>query len=248
MATKTNETLPGIIGQCYEDRRNGEFGILVSRDTKCKTMNYQREDGTEFVRSYSHFRSYMRKKADAPAESIKEEAYAEAELTSIEVSDEDAVKMEKNAKRKAKAEQKAEEAKNSKEIKAKVSAELKEKSYADMCKVLDDYVDSFNSNRVECKHRDYKNYCVVNIAGRSLISFYSRHKKREVYIVCASQLVTEPKHTMVLQKCKHHSVKSAGVFTESHTINFEELKDYLEELRPVLIEIISYVKTKESED
>ena len=245
MATKTNETLPGIIGQCYEDRRNGESGVLVSRDTKCKTMNYQRADGTEFVRSYSHFRSYMRKKAEVPEETIKEEAYAEAELTPIEVSEEDAVKMEKNAKRKAKASEKAKAEVISKEKKSQMCAENRALAYVKLCDALEKYVASFNSNRVELSRRDYKNYCAIKICGRALITLYSRHKKDEVYIACASQMVTEPKHTMELRKCRHHSAKTTGTYTESHSIYFNELDAYLEELRPVIVEIVSYVKERE---
>ena len=101
MAKKeTKQELVGIIGQKYEDRRNGQSGILISRDEKCKTLTFESSDGKSFNKSYSGFRSYMRKKDDKPAEEVKAEAYEEAELTSIEVSEEDAKKMEKNAKRK----------------------------------------------------------------------------------------------------------------------------------------------------
>lgn len=245
MANATN--LPGIIGQVYEDRRNGDSGKLISRDEKCKTLTFQSDDGNSFVKSYSHFRSYMRKKADVPEEEIKEEAYAEAELTSVEVSEADAEKMEKNAKRKAKAAEKAKADVLSKEQKAQMSVESKASAYKKLCDVLDAYVESFKSNRVELSRRDYKNYCAIKICGRALITLYSRHKKDEVYVACATQMVTEPKHSMELRKCRHHSAKTTGTYTESHSIFFSELNDYLEELRPVIVEIVSFVKEKESE-
>lgn len=246
MASTTN--LPGIIGQVYEDRRNGDSGKLISRDEKCKTLTFQSDDGNSFVKSYSHFRSYMRKKADVPEEEIKEEAYAEAELTPIEVSDADAEKMEKNAKRKQKAAEKVKAEVLSKEQKAYISADKKASAYAKLCDALDAYVESFKSNRVELSRRDYKNYCAIKICGRALITLYSRSKKDEVYVACATQMVTEPKHTMELRKCRHHSAKTTGTYTESHSIYFSELNDYLEELRPVIIEIVSYKEEKESEE
>ena len=244
MATKTNETLPGIIGQCYEDRRNGEFGILISRDTKCKTMNYQREDGTEFVRSYSHFRSYMRKKADAPAETIKEEAYAEAELTSIEVSDEDAVKMEKNAKRKANAEKKAEEAKTSRGVKA-MSDEDKNDVYVNMASIIESFVDSFNNPSVVVQRRDYKKACSLKVCGRSMLILYSRARVGKVYITSVPELITGVKHSVELKEIKHHSAKTANYRTESYVIDVSDLKANLEDLREAIIEIVSYKKESE---
>lgn len=244
--TKTNTTLPGIIGQCYEDRRNGESGVLVSRDTKCKTMNYQRADGTEFVRSYSHFRSYMRKKAEASAEEIKEEAYAEAELTPIEVSDEDAVKMEKNAKRKANAEKKAEEEKEAtKPGKDKMSDEDVDKYFNDMMSVIETFVESFNNPQISYKRRDYKKACVLKVCGKSLMILYSRPSKSTVYITSVPQFITEVKHSVELQEVKHHSAKTVSQRSESYTINISDLKANLEDLREAIIEIISYKEESE---
>ena len=247
MANTNSNTLPGIIGQVYEDRRNGEFGTLVSRDTKCKTMEYQREDGTTFVRSYSHFRSYMRKKAEASAEVIKEEAYAEAELTSVEVSEEDAKKMEKNAKRKAKAEEKAKKEVEPKQRKV-IAPEIKSDRYAELCKIIDDFVDSFGSVHICNKHRDYKNSCLLKVRGKGLATFYSRPKKNTVYILSVPQFIEGISHTVELTDVKHHEGnKSTKNRTESYVIAISDLKNYLEDLRELIVEVIAYEK-KESED
>ena len=245
--TKTNTTLPGIIGQCYEDRRNGESGVLVSRDTKCKTMNYQRADGTAFVRSYSHFRSYMRKKAEASAEEIKEEAYAEAELTPIEVSDEDAVKMEKNAKRKANAEKKAEEEKEAtkaRKQKESMSEEDKSNAYESMVDIVKSFADSFNNPTILCQRRDYKKSCTLKVLGISLLSMYSRPKADKIYILSVPQLIANIKHSVTMLEMKHHD-NCKTKRTESYNIATSDLKANLEDLREAIIEIISYKEESE---
>lgn len=243
MASTTN--LPGIIGQVYEDRRNGESGVLVSRDTKCKTMLYHRADGTAFVRSYSHFRSYMRKKADVSEEEIKEEAYAEAELTSIEVSDADAEKMEKNAKRKQKA---AEKANKSEVKKIIISDEDKENIYEDMINTIQSFVDSFNNASITCSRRDYKKSCSIKVKGRSMMICYSRAKNQSVYITSIPQFVSDIKHSVTLKNNRHHDAKTANYRTESYVIDASDLRANLEDLRESIVEIVSFIREeKESE-
>ena len=242
MANATN--LPGIIGQVYEDRRNGDSGKLISRDEKCKTLTFQSDDGNSFVKSYSHFRSYMRKKADVPEEEIKEEAYAEAELTSVEVSEADAVKMEKNAKRKAKA---AEKANKSEVKKAIISDEDKEKIYEDMINTIQSFVDSFNNASITCSRRDYKKSCSIKIKGRSMMICYSRAKNQSVYITSIPQFVSDINHSVTLKNNRHHDAKTANYRTESYVIEASDLKANLEDLRESIVEIVSFVKEKESE-
>ena len=243
MANATN--LPGIIGQVYEDRRNGDSGKLISRDEKCKTLTFQSDDGNSFVKSYSHFRSYMRKKADVPEEEIKEEAYAEAELTSVEVSEADAEKMEKNAKRKAKAAEKVEETKIRKQ-KESMSEEDKTDAYERMIDTVEQFVDSFNNPAILCKRRDYKKSCTLKVLGISLLSIYSRPKMDKIYIMSVPQLIANVKHSVTLSDMKHHD-KCQTKRTESYIIATSDLKANLEDLREAIIEIVSYKEEKESE-
>lgn len=245
MANATN--LPGIIGQVYEDRRNGDSGKLISRDEKCKTLTFQSDDGNSFVKSYSHFRSYMRKKADVPEEEIKEEAYAEAELTSIEVSDADAEKMEKNAKRKQKTAEKVEEAKTRKQ-KESMSEEDVSNYFNSMVDVVKDFVESFNSPLISYKSRDYKKACVFKVCGKSLMILYARPSRSTVYITSVPQFITEVKHSVDLQEIKHHSAKTVSQRSESYIVSISDLKANLEDLREAIIEIVSYKEEKESEE
>lgn len=243
---KTNETKTlGIIGQVYEDRRNGVSGRLISRDEKCKTLMFQSADGNTFVKSNSHFRSYMRKKSEEDVEVIKEEAYAEAELTPIEVSDEDAVKMEKNAERKAKAKERAEAEATPKPKKERMSDEAKSEIYESMISTVSKFVESFNNDSVECKRRDYKQACSLKVLGKSLLIFYIRTSKATVYVRSVPQLVSEVKHSVTLTDNKHHSAKTASARTESYSVALSDLEQNLEDLREAIIEIISYKKESE---
>lgn len=51
----------GIIGQKYEDRKTGKCGVLVNRDDKYKTLEFEGDDGNHFKISNSSFRSNWRK-------------------------------------------------------------------------------------------------------------------------------------------------------------------------------------------
>lgn len=59
-----SDVYTGIIGQVYEDRRNGKSGTLVSRDDKCKTLMFRAADGSHFTASFSMFKTNMRKVYD----------------------------------------------------------------------------------------------------------------------------------------------------------------------------------------
>ena len=237
----------GIIGQVYEDRRNGKCGKLVSRDKKYKTLTFEPVEGKSFLPAtctYSTFRSNLRKVNTDVPEETKEEAYAEVELTEQELTEAEAEKIEKKVKRKAKKERKVAEAVEKKE---RERTELSEGAYKNVLAVVHDYVESFGNLGVVVAENPYKLACSIKINGRSYLVMYSRAKKSEVYCVTVPQLMSNVQHEVELFKCKHHNAKTTGHFTESHSIHFSDLKQYLEEYREAFVEILSFVKESEEE-
>lgn len=240
----TNDEV-GIIGQVYEDRRNGKSGRLVSRDTKYKTLAFEPVEGKPFLQAtctYSTFRSNLRKvNTDGPVET-KEEAYAEVELTEQELTADEAEKIEKKAERKAKRARKAAEAA---EKEAKAISQRKLDGYNSLLLAVMKYVESFGNLGVQVAENPYKCACGVKINGRLMLMMYSRAKKQEVYCVTLPQLASSVQHNVELFKCKHHNAKTTGHFTESHSIHFTDLNEYLEEYREAFIEVLSFVKESE---
>lgn len=241
--TDTKKEVVGVIGQVYEDRRTHESGKLISRDEKCKTLTFESENGRTFVKTYSTFRSNFRKISDIITEDVKEEAYAEAELTSIELTEDEAAKAERKIARKEKQEAKAKEAEEK-----IISARSKrvEDGYAYVLSVVKEFVDSFNNIQVEYIAWDYKKCVRLKVRNKLLMAFYSRSKMREVYVVSVPQLFPSIQPTVDVFKCKHHSAKSANGMTETFSIKFDDLAQLLQDYKEAIIEILSYVK--ESED
>lgn len=240
MKNEVNEV--GIIGQVYEDRRNGKSGKLVSRDKKCKTLLFESENGSTFVVTFSTFRSNMRKKIDANPEDIKEEAYAEPEITSQELTEEEATKIEKKIERKEKKQAKAkaiEEADVQKKLQVRIDA------YTQMKSVLHSFVDSFNNANVEYKDYDNKYLCTLKVRNKCLMQFYSRSKLNEVYVVSVPELFPAIQPSVAISKCRHHGAKSANHLTEAYSIADSDMAQLLEDYKDAIIEILSY--TRESE-
>ena len=81
----------GIIGQKYEDRKTGKCGVLVSRDEKYMTLDFEGDDGKHFKISNSSFRSNWRKVKDEVAET-EPVSNKETESVTPEVSAEEPLK------------------------------------------------------------------------------------------------------------------------------------------------------------
>lgn len=61
MSEKSVVSVPGIIGQMYEDRKTKKRGVLESREEKYKTLMLRADDGKSFNITYATFKSNWRK-------------------------------------------------------------------------------------------------------------------------------------------------------------------------------------------
>jgi len=235
MAKANTKELVGIIGQMYEDRRNGDSGRLISRDEKCKTLSFESENGKTFVKSYSHFKSYMRKKADVAPEEVKEEAYAEAELTKVEVSEADAEKMIKNAKRKENKAKKEADEKAKAEKPAKKPKELST-FYADAVTLVTGYIESFSNPNLSFAVEPKKRVCKIKHLGDVVLHLWCKSRTNEYsFWLRENEFDALDKSDFNGYKVVRHD----GGYARNIEITMTEgVNDFLEKLRPVIIETL----------
>ena len=243
MATNTSNEI-GVIGQVYEDRRTGKSGKLILRDAKCKTLTFESDDGKPFAVTFNSFRSNMRKKQTQSSEELVAEAYAEAEITSEVLTDDEAKKIEKKIERKERKERKAQEEETNK---ANDRLARQSDAYDRLKSVVRTFTESFNNPFISVTNREYKHSCALKVRGRIMMVMYSRPKADEVYVVCVPQFISAVSRSVEILKSKHHTAKTAGQLTEVYSVAFRDLAQLLEDHREAIIEILSYVK-EESEE
>ena len=241
MSTDNDEV--GVIGQVYVDRRNGKVYKLVGRDRKYKTLSLESENGTSIAMTFSTFRNYLSKKPDTDPDVIKEEAYSEPEITSQELTDVEASRLERKEARRVKKEQKAQED----EEKAIRKREEKTDSYFNkMLDVIAEYTDSFSNPNFGYKFSEKKHTVSIKLNKRTPVVFYARSQFQEVYVVCVPQIMQNVRPSVNIFKCKSHNAKTTGALSESYSIKIEDLPKLLEDHKELFIEILAY--KKESED
>ena len=209
----------GTIGQIYEDRRTHKRGKLLERDEKYKTLLLEADDGKSFNITYGGFKSNWRK-VDEPVQTI-EEALEEVEVSAeiaepvVEISVSDKHKSEKQKF-------------------AKKTTEAK--SMSDFADIFNSFVASFNSEKVSTKivtnRKGKSDYATVILGRNRLVELYLR--SRGNFWIIMPEFVYTQKKTVELSNV---TAKTKGKI--SCAIEWESLGQFLEDLRPLIVEILS---------
>lgn len=214
----------GIVGQIYEDRRTKKRGKLVERDEKYKTLLMESDDGKSFNITYGGFKSNWRK-VDEEIPTV-EEALQEVEVPA-EIIKNDEDKIVNNVKP-VKTEKKTRDQKN-------VSTE--HKSISDFEEVFNKFVTSFNSEKVSvqiAKNRkgNKSDFAIIMLGMNRFVEFYLR--ARGYFWLIMPEFVYARKWSVKLfdQVSKIKNKMSCKV-------SWEELEQFLEDLRPVVVDILS---------
>lgn len=209
----------GKVGQKYEDRRTKRVGTLMSRDEKYKTLLMQTDEGKTFNISYSTFKSNWRSCSEPVTtveQAMEEIEIPDANISTSNVTEDLPVEEQSKPKRVR--------------VERNIGA-----VFTDYAEVVMKYAESFYNPLVSIKVEVNKRTYLLKYKGRTLmnISALCRAGKYSLWI-------SEPDYKNVKFTEAPLNVLPYTGFLRCIRIDVpaEKLLQYLEDLKPVMIEHI----------
>ena len=212
----------GTIGQIYEDRRTKKKGKLIERDNKFKTLLMESEDGKSFNITFGGFKSNWRK-VDEPEQTVEEAMQEEVPDEQITVETPVRIPVKKNVVKK----------KSTKKVKSNDV----NPAFEEAIKILVDYVDTFNSDKLNVNPKFDRDFIAVKIGIYKFIEVFRRPRTDHYTIACkedVAQMITGLKYISGV-----NYYKTRKPLNYAFNVSVDDFDTFLEDFRPFIVEILS---------
>jgi len=212
----------GTIGQIYEDRRTKKRGKLIERDNKFKTLLMESEDGKSFNITFSGFKSNWRK-VDEPEQTVEEAMQEEVPEEQITVKTPVRLPVKKNVVKK----------KSTK----KVKSDSVNQAFEEAIKVLVDYVDTFNSDKLNVNPKFDRDFIAVKIGIYKFIEVFRRPRTDHYTIACKEDVAQMATGLKYIHGVNYY--KTRKPLNYAFNVSIDDFDTFLEDFRPFIVEALS---------
>lgn len=212
----------GIIGQMYEDRRTKKRGKLIERDNKFKTLLMESEDGKSFNITFGGFKSNWRK-VDEPEQTVEEAMQEEVPEEQITVETPVRLPVKKNVVKK----------KSTK----KVKSDSVNPAFEEAIKVLVDYVDTFNSDKLNVNPKFDRDFIAVKIGIYKFIEVFRRPRTDHYTIACKEDVAQMVAGLKYINGVNYY--KTRKPLNYAFNVSVDDFDKFLEDFRPFIVEVLS---------
>ena len=200
----------GEIGAIYEDRRTKKQGKLVERDEKFKTLLMETSDGKSFNITFGGFKNNWRK-VDEPEQTV-EEAMKEIPVP-------EPIKKEKPVK---KVEEKSEEV---------------NPVYAEALKKVVEYVESFNSSKLNVRPNFDTNMISVKLCTKKCLEIFRKPRNKYYTIACKDNVAQFVDKLEFIDGVKFYPTRKP--LNYAFLVDVDKFDTLLSCLRPEIMNLIS---------
>lgn len=214
----------GTIGQIYEDRRTKKKGKLIERDNKFKTLLMESEDGKSFNITFGGFKSNWRK-VDEPEQTVEEAMQEEVP--------EEQITVKTPVKRKS--------ANHSVKKKPKTTIQKDDvnPAFEEAIKVLVNYVDTFNSDKLNVSPKFDRDFIAVKIGLRKFIEVFRRQRTDHYTIACKEDVAKMVNNLKYVHGVNYY--KTRKPLNYAFNVSIDDFDTFLEDFRPFVVNMLSRV-------